>query len=102
MTEHQPDHDHLHAAPTEKISVRAGEQAGRSDDPAATARLQSITPDAVATAPAVGPPGATVAPDAAIVPVAPGARTGHPSYPIDAARTHHSSDRRPAASDHRS
>ncbi len=82
MSEHQPDHDHdhLHAAPTEKISVRAGEQAGRSDDPAATTRLQSISPDAVAPAPAAGAPGAPVAPDTA---VAPGARTGHPSYPIE-------------------
>ena len=35
MTEHQHDHDELHAAPTEKIAVRAGEMAGRSDDPAA-------------------------------------------------------------------
>ncbi len=42
MTEHQHDHDDLHAAPTEKISVRAGEQAGRSDDPAVTTRIPGL------------------------------------------------------------
>ncbi|MFL6080740.1 MAG: glycosyltransferase family 2 protein [Ornithinibacter sp.] len=86
MTEHQPDHDHLHAAPTEKISVRAGEQAGRSDDPAATTRLQSVAPDAVPPAPAAPTPGAPVAPGAALpsdAVTAPGARSGHPSYPIE-------------------
>ena len=36
------DHDDLHAAPTEKISVRAGELAGRSDDPAAATRLPRL------------------------------------------------------------
>jgi len=51
MNEHQQDHDDLHAAPTGKISVRAGEQAGRSDDPAATTRLATPTSDAVAPAP---------------------------------------------------
>jgi polyisoprenyl-phosphate glycosyltransferase len=106
MSEHQPDpdHDHLHAAPTEKISVRAGEQAGRSDDPAATTRLQSVSPDAVAPAPgagvpgapvaagavvpptapgAPGAPGAPVAPGTVVPPSVPGARAGHPAYPIE-------------------
>ena len=72
MSEHQPDHDHLHAAPTEKISVRAGELAGTSDDPAATTRLQSVTPDAVAPAPAAGAPGAPVSTDGTVAPAAPG------------------------------
>ena len=70
MNEPQHDHDALHAAPTEKIAVRAGEMAGRSDDPAATTRIPGLAtgPDAVPPASAVG---------------APGARPGHPSYPIE-------------------
>ena len=59
MSEQQQDHDALHAAPTEKISVRSGEMAGRSDDPAAV-------------------PAAPTSPTAA-----PGARPGHPAYPIE-------------------
>ena len=62
--DHDPRHDALHAAPTEKITVRAGEMAGRSDDPAATAPGR---PDAAAAT-----AGAVPAP-----------RTGHPAYPIE-------------------
>jgi hypothetical protein len=57
------DHAHLHAAPTEKISVRSGEMAGRSNDPA-------------------GPASPTAAGEAA----SPVARTGQSSYPIEDGR----------------
>ena len=44
MNEHEQDHDALHAAPTEKISVRSGEMAGRSDDPAAIPAVPTAAP----------------------------------------------------------
>lgn len=57
------DHAHLHAAPTEKISVRSGEMAGRSNDPAGPA-----------------------SPNAAGEAASPVARTGQSSYPIEDGR----------------
>ena len=54
------DHDVLHAAPTEKIAVRAGEMAGRSNDPAGPANTGSPgSPGSPA-----GHPGADAAPGA--------------------------------------
>ena len=68
MNERQQDHDDLHAAPTEKISVRAGEPAGRSDDPGPTS-VVATQAAATQTAAAQTPAAAT--------------RTGHPAYPIE-------------------
>lgn len=79
----QPGDDHaaLHAAPTERIGVdpahaateridvRAGEPAGRSDDPAATNVLPRLQVG--------GPDGPEVTRTPAPV------RTGHPAYPIE-------------------
>ncbi|HET9022026.1 MAG TPA: glycosyltransferase [Ornithinibacter sp.] len=58
------------AAPTatERISVRPGEMAGRSDDPAARGVPSGAAPAGVAVATTAG---------------APGARPGHPAYPIE-------------------
>ena len=79
MSEYEHDHDDLHAAPTEKISVRAGEMAGRSDDPAAAGVLPTPTG---AAAGAGFAPGADAVPAAPAHP-APPARAGHPAYPIE-------------------
>ena len=95
MSEYEHDHDDLHAAPTEKISVRAGEMAGRSDDPAAAGVLPTATgaptePGLATPADAVSPTSAEAgfATSADAVPATPGrtappARAGHPSYPIE-------------------
>jgi glycosyltransferase involved in cell wall biosynthesis len=96
MSEYEHDHDDLHAAPTEKISVRAGEMAGRSDDPAAagvlptptstTAGAGSATSADAGFAPAADAGQASTPADAGSatsVRPAPPARAGHPSYPIE-------------------
>ncbi|GAA4408796.1 hypothetical protein GCM10023168_26700 [Fodinibacter luteus] len=78
-------HEALHAAPTERISVRPGESAGRSDDPAAPTERISVRPgqpagrgDDPARAARSDDPAGTASGVSA-----PGARTGHPAYPIE-------------------